>query len=125
MELRRLDNYLKGSPKEKVRLLKLLRGIGLGILGGTAMIHISSHFRPMAKWTEREAFDREHPEYEQFAMCIAGILIIIVEPFAYIILISHALNNYGVRGLLWLLPVAIPQAISWTLRHFQATRQDR
>ena len=122
MELRRLENYLKGAPKEKVYLLKLLRGIGLGILGGTAMIHVSSHFRAITKWTEREAFDREHPEYEQLVMCVAGILVIMAEPFVYLILLSHALNDHGVKGLLWLLPVAILQAISWIFRYFQTTR---
>jgi hypothetical protein len=122
MKLRRLENYLKGGPKEKVDFLKLLRGIGLGILGGTAMIHVSSHFRAITKWTEREAFDREHPEYEQLAMCVAGILVIIVEPFFYLILLSHALNEHGIKGLLWLIPVGIPQALSWILRHFQTTR---
>jgi len=122
MELRRLEDYMRGSPKEKVRLLKFLRGIGLGVLGGTAMIHISSHFRAIAKWTERESFDREHPEYEQFVMCVTGILVIMVEPFVYLILLSHALNDHGVKGLLWLLPVAIPQAISWAVRHFKRAR---
>lgn len=122
MELRRLENYMHGSPGEKVRLLKLLRGVGLGVLGGSAMIHVSSHFRAIAKWTETESFNREHPECEQLMMCITGILVIMVEPFVYLILLSHALNDYGVKGLLWLLPVAIPQALSWTLRHLQTTR---
>jgi hypothetical protein len=116
---RRLEDYVKGSPKEKVNLLRVARGVGLGIVGGTAMIHTSAHFRAMARWTESESFDRAHPEYEQFAICIAGILVIMVVPFIYLILISHALNDHGVKGLLWLLPVAIPQALSWSIRRLK------
>lgn len=119
---RRLEDYLQGSPKEKVNFFKILRGVGLGILGGTAMIHISSHFRAMAKWTETESFDRAHPEYEQLAMCITGILVVMVEPMAYLILLSNGLNDHGIRGLLWLLPVAIPQALSWSIRQYRKTR---
>jgi hypothetical protein len=121
-EWRRLEDYLQGSPEEKTNLLKVLRGIGLGLLGGTAMIHAGSHFRAMAKWTETESFDRHHPEYEQFAMCITGILVIMIEPFAYLVLLSDALNDHGIKGLLWLMPVAVPQAVSWMVRHYRRIR---
>lgn len=123
MDRTRLNDYIKRSPPDqKFNLFKILRGMFLGLIGGTAMIHLSSHFRSILRWTERDSFNEIHPEYEQLAMCIMGIMVIMIEPIAYLVLLSNSLNDQGIRGLLWLLPIAIPQAVSWALRQLQISR---
>ena len=114
---------MEGELKPSV--YKAIRGIGYGLLGATLCLHATPYFIRALKMTESLEFDREHPEYEQLTMCLAGIVALIVEPLFYLVFTVDAVNSHGVRGLLWISPIAICQGLALSLRAYQRFKKRR
>lgn len=107
----------------RLSFYKAIRGIGYGLLGATLSLHATPYFKRILKMTESREFDKEHPQYEQLMMCIAGVVGLIMEPLFYIVFTVDAVNSHGVRGLFWLSPIVICQGFGLSLVAYQKLKR--
>jgi len=103
---------MKGNFSEK--LIKIIRSAFYGLLGATAIIHITSLARPIVRDFENEYLAEKHDEFETATLLIVGFLAIIMEPVIYIVNLAKSLEKHGLIGLLWLAPVVISQSYAFT-----------
>ena len=90
-----------------------------GLLGGTAMIHITLLFIPIFRDFEHRYLAKQHSELETATLLIAGFLTLIMEPVTYIVNLAVSLEKHGPIAFLWLAPVGITQSYScirWVIR---------
>ncbi|MBW2005646.1 MAG: hypothetical protein JRI72_13800, partial [Deltaproteobacteria bacterium] len=67
------------------RSMAIAKAALFGLLGGTAMIHITLLFIPIFKDFENRYLTERHPEFEIATLLIVGFLTLIMEPVTYIV----------------------------------------
>ena len=95
-------------------IIKITRSAFYGLLGATAIIHITPLARPIVRDFENEYLAEKHDEFETATLLIVGFLAIIMEPVIYIVNLAKSLEKHGLMGFLWLAPVAISQSYAFT-----------
>ena len=92
------------------KLMRIARAALFGILGGTAIIHITPLARQPIRDFENRYTEENHKEYETAVLLIVGILTMVMEPVFYLVNLARALDTYGPMGLFWLAPVGLSQS---------------
>jgi len=103
---------VKGNFTDNI--IKISRSAFYGLLGATAIIHITPLARPIVRDFENEYLAQKHDEFETATLLIVGFLAIIMEPVIYIVNLAKSLEKHGLIGLLWLAPIAISQSYAFT-----------
>jgi len=108
---------MKGDFRDKLR--KITKAAFLGLLGSTAMMHITLLFIPIFRDFENRYLTERHSEFEIATLLIVGFLTLIMEPVTYIVNLAVSLEKHGPIAFLWLAPVAITQSyacVRWIIQ---------
>ncbi|NVM25302.1 MAG: hypothetical protein HWN70_05230 [Desulfobacterales bacterium] len=108
---------MEGSFSDK--LVRIAKAAFFGLLGGTAIIHITPLVRPIIRDFESRYLSEKHHEFETATLLIVGFLVMVMEPVVYIVNLGVSLERHGSLGFLWIAPVAISQSyafIRWIIR---------
>ena len=103
------------------RSMTIAKAALLGLLGGTAIIHITPLVRPIIRDFENRYLREKHHEFEIATLLIVGFLVMVMEPVIYIVNLAVSLERHGSIAFLWIAPVAISQ--SYALIMWIITRQ--
>ena len=101
------------------RLTGVIKAAFIGLVGGTAIIHITPLARQPIRDFENRHIEENHHEYETAVLLIVGFLAMVMEPIIYIVNLALSLDTYGPIGLFWLAPVGVSQSyacIRWIAR---------
>lgn len=101
------------------RSMAIAKAALLGLLGATAMIHITLLFIPIFRDFENRYLTEQHSELETATLLTAGFLTLIMEPVTYIVNLAVSLEKHGLIAFLWLAPLGITQSYSsirWVIR---------
>lgn len=108
---------MEGSFSDK--LTRIAKASLFGLLGGTAIIHITPLARHMIRDFENRYLGEKHDEFETATLLTVGFLVMVMEPVAYIVNLALSLERHGAIGFLWIAPVAITQSyafITWIIK---------
>jgi len=108
---------MEGSFRDK--LTRIAKASLFGVLGGTAIIHITPLARQIIRDFENRYLSEEHHEFEAATLLTVGFLVMVMEPVVYIVNLALSLERHGAIGLLWIAPVAITQSyalILWIIK---------
>jgi hypothetical protein len=108
---------MEGSLSD--RLIRISKAAFFGLLGGTAIIHITPLARSIIRDFEGRYLSEKHHELETATLLIFGFLVMVMEPVVYIVNLAVSLERHGSLGFLWIAPVAISQSyafIVWIMR---------
>ena len=101
------------------KLTKIAKAALFGVLGGTAIIHITPLARKMIRDFENRYLAENHDEFEAATLLTVGFLVMVMEPMVYIVNLAVSLERHGSLGFLWIAPVAITQSyafIRWIIK---------
>ena len=101
------------------RLTRIAKAAVFGLLGGTAIIHITPLARHIIRDFENRYLREKHHEFEIATLLIVGFLVMVMEPVIYIVNLAVSLERHGSIAFLWIAPVAITQSyasIRWIMR---------
>ena len=101
------------------KLTKVIKAAFIGLVGGTAIIHITPLASQIIRDFESRYVEQNHNEYETAILLIVGFLAMVMEPIFYIVNLALSLDKCGPIGLFWLAPVGVSQAyacIRWIAR---------
>lgn len=101
---------MKGDFRDKLR--KITTAAFSGLIGATAMIHITLLFIPIFRDFENRYLTEQHSELETATLLIVGFLTLIMEPVTYIVNLAVSLEKHGLIAFLWLAPLGITQSYS-------------
>jgi len=108
---------MEGSFSHK--LTRIAKAALFGVLGGTAIIHITPLARQIIRDFENRYLAEKHDEFETATLLTVGFLVMVMEPVVYIVNLALSLERHGSLGFLWIAPVAISQSyafIVWIMR---------
>ena len=108
---------MEGNSSDK--LMRVAKAAFFGLLGATAMIHITLIFIPIFRDFENRYLSEEHYEFETATLLTVGFLAMVMEPVIYIVNLAISLEKYGFIAFLWLAPVAISQSyafVRWIIK---------
>ena len=108
---------MEGSFSDKVT--RIAKAAVFGLLGGTAIIHITPLARKMIRDFENRYFSEQHDEFEAATLLTVGFLAMVMEPVVYVVNLAVSLERHGARAFVWIAPVAITQSyafIRWIMR---------
>ena len=92
------------------RLTGVIKAAFIGLVGGTAIIHITPLASQIIRDFESRYVEEYHHEYETAVLLIIGFLAMVMEPVFYIVNLALSLDTYGPIGLFWLAPVGVSQS---------------
>lgn len=92
------------------KLTRIIKAAFFGLVGGTAIIHITPLARQPIRDFENRYIEENHHEYETAVLLIVGLLTMVMEPVFYLVNLALSLDRYGPIGLFWLAPVGVSQA---------------
>ena len=101
------------------RLTRIAKAAVFGLLGGTAIIHITPLARHIIRDFENRYLAEKHDEFETATLLTVGFFVIVMEPVVYIVNLAVSLERHGSIGFLWIAPVAITQSyafIVWIIK---------
>jgi hypothetical protein len=103
------------------KLTRVMKATFFGLVGGTAIIHITPLARQPIRDFENRYIEENHHEYETAVLLIVGLLTMVMEPVFYLVNLALSLDTYGPIGLFWLVPVGVSQ--SYACIRWIATRR--